>query len=85
MQSLITLSTPQVSTRPSGLTADELILLMIDGAGKLDSASWHFLDLVYCALLEEASRQNGHHQQRSRGCARLASLSSMEFSNAPLS
>ena len=62
MQSLITLPTPQVSTRPSDLTPDDVILRMIDGVGKLDSASWHFLDLVYCALLEEASRQNGHPQ-----------------------
>ena len=75
----------ELSTDQSDLTPDDVILRMIDGAGKLDSASWHFLDLVYCALLEEASRQNGHHQQRSRGCARLAILSSMEFGNAPLS
>ena len=62
MQSLITLPTPQVSTRPSGLTADELILLMIDGAGKLDSASVAFLELVYRALLEEACRRDGDHK-----------------------
>ena len=59
---LFNLATTDLSTHQSDLTADDVILRMIDGARKLDSASLHFLELVYCALLEEASRQDSHHQ-----------------------
>jgi hypothetical protein len=59
---LFNLATTDLSTHQSDLTADDVILRMIDGAAKLDSASLHFLELVYCALLEEASRQDSHHQ-----------------------
>ena len=52
----------ELSTDQSDLTPDDVILRMIDGVGKLDSASWRFLHLFYRALLEEASRQDGHHQ-----------------------
>jgi hypothetical protein len=56
------LATTELSTHQSDIRADTVILRMIDGAGKLDSASLHFLELVYCALLQEASRQDGHHE-----------------------
>ena len=68
-------ATTELSTDQSGPTPDDVILRMIDGAGKLDSASWHFLDLVYCALLEEASRQNGHKQR----CAQVSAQLEFEF------
>jgi hypothetical protein len=57
---LFNLATPKQSTHQSELAADGVILRMIDGASKLDSASWHFLDLVFRALLEETSRHETH-------------------------
>jgi hypothetical protein len=53
------LATTELSTHQHDLTPDDVILRTIKGAGNLDSASLHFLELVYRAL---ASRRDGHHE-----------------------